>query len=90
VPGRLENTVIHGPFNKFEAMIADAIKRAPYVEAAFAAVTAELVYKLVDDDEDIADWSVINGLAKQCGMVISVHPDDFDGHAWTYELTEEH
>lgn len=80
--------MIHGPFSKFEAMIADAIKRAPYVEKAFQAVTAELIYRLIDEDEDIVDWGVINGLAKECGMVISVHPDEFDDHAWTYELTE--
>ena len=81
--------MIYGPFNKFEAMMADAFKRAGYVKAAFEAVTSELVYALLDDDTEIADWAVINGMAKQCGMVISVHPDAFDGHAWTYELTEE-
>jgi predicted DsbA family dithiol-disulfide isomerase len=81
--------MIHGPFNKFEAMMHDAFKRASYVESAFHHVLAEQCYKLLDEDQDIADWGVINGLAKECGMVISVHPDDYDGHAWTYELTED-
>jgi hypothetical protein len=81
--------MIHGPFSKFEAMMDDAFKRAPYVQDAFLAVTADLVYNLVDEDEEVADWGVINGMAQQCGMVISVHPDAFDGHAWTYELTED-
>lgn len=81
--------MIHGPFNKFEAMMADAMKRAPSVSAAFQVVTSELVYKLLDDDEEIADWAVINGMAKQCGMVIYVHPGQFDDHCWTYELTED-
>jgi hypothetical protein len=80
--------MIHGPFNKFEAMMADAFKRDPVVQHAFNVVTAELVFKLLDGDQVIADWDVINGLAHQCGMVISVQPDSFDGHAWTYELEE--
>jgi hypothetical protein len=80
--------MIHGPFSKFEAMMDDACKRSPYVEKAFQMVTAELVFSLLDDDDEIADWAVINGMARQCGMVISLHPDNFDGHAWTYELTE--
>jgi hypothetical protein len=81
--------MIHGPFSKFEAMLDDAFKRAPYVQDAFLAVSADLVYKLIDDDEHVTDWAVINGMAKQCGMVISVKPGDFDGHEWSYELSEE-
>ena len=80
--------MIHGPFNKFEAMMADAFKRDPVVKQAFNVVTAELAFKLIDEDQVIADWDVINGLAHQCGMVINVHPGSFDDHCWTYELTE--
>ena len=80
--------MLHGPFNKFEAMMADAFKRSPVIEKAFNVVTAELAFRLIDEDQVIADWDVINGLAHQCGMVIGVQPDAFNGHAWTYELTE--
>jgi hypothetical protein len=84
----MEKAMIHGPFNRFQVMMDDAFKRVPAVKPAFDNVMAELAYKLLDRDEIIADWDVINGLAHQCGMVISVHPDQFDDHAWTYELTE--
>jgi len=81
--------MIHGPFNKFEALMDDAFKRAPHVQDAFSAVLAECAYRLLDEDEDISVWAVMNGMAKQCGMVISWHPGDFDDQVWTYELTED-
>jgi hypothetical protein len=84
----MEESVIHGPFHKFEEMMEDAFKRDPHLQDTFLAIAANSVYALLDDDEDIADWTIINGLAKE-GMVISVHPDDFDGHAWSYELDDE-
>ena len=80
--------MIHGPFNKFEAMMDDAFKRDPHIQVSFLAVLAECAYKLLDEDEEVADWAIINGLAKE-GMVISVHPDEYDGHAWSYELPED-
>jgi hypothetical protein len=81
--------VIHGPFPKFEQMMEFAFAHAPYTKDAFAHVTADLIFKLIDKDEDLADWAVIEGLARQCGMIVSIHPDHFGGHAWTFELEDE-
>jgi hypothetical protein len=41
--------MIHGPFNKFEALMDDAFKRAPHVQDAFLAVLSECAYKLLDE-----------------------------------------
>jgi hypothetical protein len=79
----------HGPFSKFEAMMDFAFKHAPYTKDAFQHIVAEAAYNLLDKDEEIADWTVIDGLARQCGMIISIHPDHFGGHAWTFELEDE-
>lgn len=74
-----------GPFPRFEAMMLDASRRAPYVAEAFKVVTADLAFRLVDEGAAAAHEDVINAMAAQCGMVIgmSVQP-----RAWTYELTE--
>jgi hypothetical protein len=76
--------VTRGPFHRFEAMMLDASRRAPYVAEAFRVVTAELAFKLVDEGGAGHD-DVINAMAVQCGMVISVSAQP---RAWTYELTE--
>jgi hypothetical protein len=77
--------VTHGPFHRFEAMMLDASRRAPYVAEAFRIVTADLAFKLVDEGAAAAHADVINAMAMQCGMVISVSAQP---RAWTYELTE--
>lgn len=82
--------MIHGPFTKFEAMIADASKRATYVEDAFKAVVLKLAFDFMDDETPITAWSVVDGIAVQCGMVISLCPDEFGDRRWAYELTEDH
>lgn len=74
-----------GPFHRFEAMMLDASRRAPYVAEAFRVVTAELAFKLVDEGSGAGHDDVINAMAAQCGIVISVSAQP---RAWTYELTE--
>jgi hypothetical protein len=80
--------MLHGPFPKFQALIADAVKRSPYVKDAFHTVLEEIVFEMIDDDIDVTDWTVLDAMAKQCGMVITAQPDGFGGHGWTYDLTE--
>jgi hypothetical protein len=79
--------VTRGPFPRFEAMMLDAQRRAPYVAEAFRAVAAELAFRLADGGDTAARDDVINAMAMQCGMVIHVQPAE-RGRAWTYELTE--
>lgn len=76
--------MIRGPFPRFEAMMLDARRRAPYVGEAFKVVLAEMAFRLIDEQQHSSPEDVINAMAMQCGMVI----DRPDGRTWTYELTE--
>jgi hypothetical protein len=81
-------TTTHGPFASFQQLIADAKKRAPYVEAAFHVCLEEQIFEHIDGTKPVHHAEeIIDRLAKQCGLVIDAKY--FHGRTrFTYQLTE--